>query len=143
MQLYDLAYQRLFTCIPSRSTSSLITFALTDWSLSKNCCCLSILSLSMRRMTRLLPSSRPLSSISMKPSLYPCLTKALRCVARPRTYQGEVSLFILCTKRGSELRTLGGKLRPRQRAHAIEDFPVPLGPKTMLRCGPGRNSTSS
>ena len=39
--------------------------------------------------------------------------------------------------------TDGAPLRPMQSAQAIDDFPVPLGPKIMLRFGPGRNSTKS
>lgn len=39
--------------------------------------------------------------------------------------------------------TLGGKLSPRQIAQAMLLFPVPLGPMTMFRWGPGQNSTKS
>lgn len=39
--------------------------------------------------------------------------------------------------------TVAEKFSPRHKAHAIDDFPVPFGPKIILRYGPGRNSTSS
>lgn len=39
-------------------------------------------------------------------------------------------------------RVLGFPDIPRQMAETIVDFPVPLGPRIMLRLGPGENSTS-
>jgi len=94
------------------------------------------LAVKLRRMMRFDFPGGPLSSISIHPFSFPILRKLLISVARPKTYRNE------CERGdghwgGKEIHTAGGKLSPRQRAQAILLFPVPLGPTTMLRYGPG------
>ena len=43
----------------------------------------------------------------------------------------------------AKLSTFGGKPSPMAMAAAMVLFPVPLGPRIMLRCGPGANSMKS
>ena len=132
-------HQRLETWTLSSAIRLLISFPVADWPLMKNDELFDF-ALRVRMMTRLGLPFGPFNSISMKPASVPIFTKEFSSVARPSTcHCGQR----LANGRALTQHTDGGKLRPRQIAHAIVLFPVPLGPNIMLRYGPGRNSTES